>query len=297
VEMMKTSPLIPLIVLLLLGFPARAMPPQMPVSYLAYTDGYWQVWVMTADGKKTRQVTKSSYDKSRVSWYPDGNFLLVNGNQGELSRVNLANGTEILIPAPLKGMNDAVLSPDGRHIAFSLSTSGSIDDNNIWLVDADGSNERKLTNMEGLQHEPSWSPDGKRIYFLSGKGGQAHDIWELTLATRETKQLTSSSLYHFDVAVAPDGGLAFSSNRSGNYEIWTQDKDGNLRQITNDPAMDGKPGWSPDGTSLIFESTRSGQPELWRVGADGSELQQLTRHEQGARAPVWHQAGGGKLAP
>ncbi len=138
---------------------------QTPVAYLAYADGYWQVWAMAADGSAQRQVTRSPYDKNRVSWYPDGKSLLVNGNQGELNQVNLETGYEASAPAPLKGMIDAVMSPDGKQIAFSLSTSDSIDDNNIWLIDRDGKNERKLTNMQGLQHEPVWSPDGVHLIY------------------------------------------------------------------------------------------------------------------------------------
>lgn len=280
--------IINLILLLTQGFSAWAGEFHQPVAYLAYIDGYWQASMMAADGSAQRQVTRSRYDKSKISWYPDGKSLLVNGNQGELNKVDTSTGEETPVPAPLKGMNDAVVSPDGTQIAFSLSTSGSIDDNNIWLIDADGKNQQKLTNMQGLQHEPVWSPDSKYIYFLSGKGGQAHDIWRLTLATRKTEQLTTSSLYHFDVAVAPDGQIAFSSNRSGNYEIWIREPDGNLRQVTRDPAMDGKPAWLPDGKTLIFESSRSGDPNLWKVTLLGGEPEQLTRYEEGARAPVWY---------
>lgn len=266
----------------------KAGEPQTPIAYLAYAEGYWQVWLMDADGDSQRQVTKSPYDKSRVSWYPNGEFLLVNGNQGELNRVELSSGDESPVPVTLKGMNDAVVSPDGEHIVFSLSTSGSIDDNNIWLVDSDGKNQQKLTNMQGLQHEPVWSPDGKSLYFLSGKGGQAHDIWQLTLATMEAEQLTTSSLYHFDVAVSRDGQVAFSSNRSGDYEIWISDIEGKMLQITDNPGMDGKPAWSPDGTTLIFESSREGGPNLWKVSLADAELKKLTEHERGARAPVWY---------
>jgi TolB protein len=280
------------LVILLLAhvFSVRAGELQTPIAYLAYIDGYWQVWAMAADGTSRRQVTKSRYDKSRVSWYPNGKFLLVNGNQGELNRVNLSSGEETPMQAPLKGMNDAVVSPDGTQIAFSLSTSGSIDDNNIWLIDIDGKNQQKLTNMQGLQHEPVWSPDGKRLYFLSGKGGQVHDIWQLTLATRETEQLTTSSLYHFDVAVSPDGQIAFSNNKSGDYDIWIRDTEGELCQVTNVPGMDGKPAWSPNGKILIFESSRSGEPNLWKINLADGEPEQLTRHERGARFPVWYRA-------
>ena len=292
-QMMNMKRLIIMLLgLLLLSLSVWGESPQTTIAYLAYTDGYWQVWLMEDDGGGQRQVTKSPYDKSRVSWYPNGEFLLVNGNQGELNRVELSSGDETPVPVPLEGMNDAVMSPDGEHIAFSLSTSGSIDDNNIWLVDSDGKNQQKLTNMQGLQHEPVWSPDGNSLYFLSGMGGQAHDIWQLTLATMEAEQLTTSSLYHFDVAVSRDGQVAFSSNRSGNYEIWIRSIEGKLHQITNNPGMDGKPAWSPDGTVLIFESSREGAPNLWKTNLADVEPDKLTKHERGARAPVWYGAFG-----
>ena len=104
------------------------------VAYLAYTDGYWQAWTMTPDGKNQKQVTRSHYEKSHISWYPNGKALLVNGNQGGLAKVDINTGIEKPINVALDGMNDAVLSPDGKKIAYSLTTSGSRDDHNIWLV-------------------------------------------------------------------------------------------------------------------------------------------------------------------
>ena len=280
------------ILLFLLASPVLAEQPATPVAYLAVADGYWQVWGMAEDGSHQRQITRSPYDKNRVSWYPDGRSLLINGNQGELYRVDIETGSEIAIKTTLNGMNDAVISPDGTRIAFSLSTSGSIDDNNIWLVDADGQNEIKLTNEKGLQHQPVWSVDGKFLYFLSGSGGQTHDIWRISMDGRDMEQLTSTSLYHFDVAVAGNGRLAFSANRSGNYEIWLRDPAGSFTRLTGNPANDGKPAWSPDGKWLLFESSRSGIPEIWKMDADGGDQIQLTRDPQGARVPVWYRPSG-----
>jgi len=257
------------------------------VAYLAFTQGYWQLWVMNHDGVNHKQVTHSHYDKSRVSWYTDGKYLLLNGNQGELVKVDVLTGKEIPIVLPLKGMNDAVISPDGKQILFSLSTSDSIDDNNIWLVNTDGNQLKKLTNMSYLQHEPVWAPDGNSLYFLSGKGDQSHDIWRFDLKDKRQEQLTVAQLYHFDIAVSPNGDLAFSSNRSGNYEIWIQGQNQTAKQITAHPALDARPTWSPDGTTLIFESTRNGHAGLWKIPVKGGAATLLTHHQDGARAPVW----------
>lgn len=246
---------------------------------------------MATDGTGQAQVSTSRYDKSRISWYPDGAALLVNGNQGELARVVLETGEEKPIEMELGGMSDAVLSPDGRSIAFSLSTSDSIDDNNIWLANADGTGLRKLTNKRFLQHDPAWSADGKAIYFQSGRGDQAHDIWRHDLVSGSLEQLTAGQLYHFDVAPAPAAAglqtLAFSSNRSGNYELWVWEHRGRARQLTHHPALDARPSWSPDGRSLAFESSRGGPPNIWRLDLDHGEPIQLTDHPSGARMPVW----------
>ena len=261
---------------------------QQAIAYLAYSDdGYWQVWQMTPEGQHSQQLTFSPYDKSRLSWYPDGKYLLVNGLQGTLVQVERTTGKETPISLPLAGMSDAVLSPDGQWIAFSLSTAGSVDDNNLWVVDAHGGQPRKLTQLPYLQHDPTWSPDGSTLYFLSGKGDQNHDIWKVSLRDGATTQLTVGQLYHFDIAVDPEGRLAYSSNQSGNYEIWLQSPGEPPRRLTDDPALDAHPYWSPDGRDLVFESTRDGVPNIWRLPISGGDPKPLTHHARGARMPVW----------
>ena len=259
------------------------------IAYLAVSDGYWQVWTMRDNGGNPKQLTHSEYDKSRISWFPDGKRILINGNDGQIRVVQIENGSEEAVNLSLSGMLDAVVSPNGLQVAFSLSTSGSIDDNNIWTVGIDGANLRKQTRLTNMQHEPAWSWSGNFIYFSSGDGGQAHDIWQLTLATEKVEQLTVGSLYHFDVASGPDGQLAFSSNRSGNYEIWAGDVDQSSPpvKLTNNPALDARPSWSPTGEFITFESSRSGGLNIWLIDVASREIIQLTDHDGGARHPVW----------
>ncbi len=262
------------------------------LAYLELRDGFWQVSIMSADGSGVRPVTRSAGDKTRVSWYPDGKRLLVNGADGRIYGVDAATGQEQSVKTELSGFQDAVLSPDAKQIAFSLSTSGSVDDHDIWLMKEDGTALRKLTTMPWLQHEPAWSADGRYVYFLSGNGGQVHDIWRVGVSDRRTEQLTNNQLYHFDVAVAKDGSLAFSSNRSGNYDIWIRTPAGEDRQITHDAALDARPAWSADGRHVFFESSDGGSLGIWSIGIDGSDRKRLTGVADQARFPVVFDAGG-----
>jgi TolB protein len=269
------------------GLEAGKQPSKYKIAYLGYADGFWQVFTMMEDGSNRKQITKSQYDKSRISWYPDGEHLLVNSNQGGIYKVNLSTGKEQPIKTELVGMQDSVISPDGKQIVFSLSTGDSIDANNLWLMNVDGSNLHKITNMKWLQHEPTWDVKGEWIYFLSGKGGQSHDIWRVSLKNKRTEQLTVGQLYHFDVDLSTNGEMVFSSNRSGFYDIYKQKGTGSAQALTSDDSLDARPHWSPDGKRIAFESARGGVINIWLMDADGSNLRQITNNNVGARYPVW----------
>lgn len=263
------------------------------IAYLGLdTQSTWQVWIMESDGADARQVTDTPHDKVRVSWYPDGRRLLVNAIDGFAYRVDLDSGRETRIDTELQGFQDAVLSPDGERFVFSLSTAGSVDANNLWLVNEDGSDLHRLTTMPWLQHEPVWSPDGNAIYFLSGAGGQTHDIWRVELDHPEPRQVTGRQVYHFDVAVAADGTLAYSNNRDGHYDLWLRTPAGEERRLTESTALDARPSWSPDGDRLAFESSRDGGPDIWLLEIASGKLTRLTDTGGSARFPVWRIGGG-----
>lgn len=263
------------------------------IAYLKLTDGVWQVWMMQDDGANARQVTHGRADKTRISWYPDGH-LFVNTVEGRVYRLAADTGDKSWVETELSGYQDAVLSPDGRYFTFSLSPGGSRDANDIWVVDSDGGNPRKMTTLTHLQHEPAWSPDSRYVYFLSGDGGRHHDIWRVAVDGPRAEQITAESLFHFDIAIAPDGTLVSSNNRAGQYDLWLRGPDGEEHRLTDHPGLDARPSWSPDGTELVFESTRSGALNIWKIARDGGEPVQLTHTDEGARFPVWRTNGGGQ---
>lgn len=259
------------------------------LAYLAVSDGYWQVWVAESNGKNARQVTSSKNDKTRVDWFTDGKTLLVSFNDGRLMKVDVASGVETALLMEQTPVLDASVSPDGKQIAFSFSTA--IDGNDLWIADANGSNAKRVARMAGLQHEPIWSVDGKTIYFLSGAGGQTHDIWKLDTESYSTEQMTTASLYHFDIAVTKKGCLAYSSNRTGNYEIFVECANAQAEQLTNDIALDAHPTFTAEGDAMIFESSRDGALNLWRLDLTSKALRKITATTTGARSPVLRRKG------
>ncbi|UCE97775.1 MAG: PD40 domain-containing protein, partial [Dehalococcoidia bacterium] len=86
--------------------------------------------------------------------------------------------------------------------------------------------------------------------------------------------------------------IAFSSNRDGDYDIYTVKSDGSgLLQLTDDSATDMAPDWSPDGKKIAFSSNRSGNFEIYTMNTDGSGVKQLTNDGIDKGAPAWSPDG------
>jgi len=262
------------------------------IAYLANEGGFWQVWVVDPSGKPARQVTNSEKEKARLSWFPDGNRVLVHAISGELFSVDIQTGVETKLEGILLNGHDAVISPNGGRLVGSSSLTETPDTNQIVVIDlGPGRTRRILPAASGMQHQPAWSADEEWIYFLVPTASKReNNIWRVKTTEGVVEQLTVNSAYHLDVAVSKDGELAFSSNRSGDYEIWRWDVSGSREpvQVTDSPGLDGEVAWSPDGTSLVFSTIRAGHvPNLWRLDTVGSAPIQITRHKGGARSPAW----------
>jgi TolB protein len=259
----------------------------------AADEGYWQLWTVAPDGSEARQITRSAHEKTRCSWFPDGRSLLVNAQDGRLYRVAVESGTEVELAIGVRGMLDAVVSPDGRWIAFSLQRMAeervaSGDHNDIWVIPVEGGSPRRIAALTGLQAEPAWGADSRWVYFFSSAGAGAHQLWRSLVDGSRREQLTSDSSLHFDAAVSARGDVAYSSNASGNFELWLRPSGSSeARLLTEDLAADVRPSFGPEGDRLVFESSRDGHPNLWLIQTSGGEVRRLTNHPGGARSPAW----------
>jgi Tol biopolymer transport system component len=159
------------------------------------------------------------------------------------------------------------LSPDRTTVAFSSNRSGANYD--IYLMDADGRNLRRLTSSSGNEGEPAWTPDGKRIVHTVTTGATTH-IASISVDGSETRQLTMGPSRNQSPIVSADGRtIAFISTRDGNQEVYTMALDGSgQRRITKNPARESSPRFFPTG-ELLYVTERGGKSKGSRVMRGG----------------------------
>jgi Tol biopolymer transport system component len=158
-------------------------------------------------------------------------------------------------------------------IAFTCFIDGF---DNLCLINADGTNLRRLTETAATDFYPSLSPDGRQIVFSSRREGN-FDIYVLDIATKDVRKLTSGLGSNFGPEFSPDGTrIVFASSHDNIGQIWVMDADGaNPRQLAA-PGSCVDPTWSPDGQSIAFACLRGGTTELYLMAADGSAEQPVT---------------------
>ena len=175
-------------------------------------------------------------------------------------------------------------------IAFTSIKDGNAE---IYVMDADGENQIRLTNHLASDRHPSRSPDGQRIAFTSNRISIGGEIYVMDSDGKNLIRLTNGE-WDGNPAWSPDGKkIAFeSSPAKRNTEIYAMDADGrNQTRLTDSPRYDGHPSWSPDGQRIAFVSQRGGfKIQIYVMDSDGKNRTRLTdgRHDW---SPAWSPDG------
>ncbi|MEJ2454621.1 MAG: Tol-Pal system beta propeller repeat protein TolB [Candidatus Thiodiazotropha sp.] len=154
------------------------------------------------------------------------------------------------------------------------------------VADADGYNPETIVSSTEPLMSPAWSPDGRKIAYVSFEGGQSA-IYVQEVYTGKRQKVTGFKGINGAPAWSPDGTkLAMTLSKDGNPDIFVFDlATRKLRPITRHYAIDTEPAWSPDGRNLVFTSDRGGKPQIYRVSAFGGRAERVTfQNSYNARA-------------
>jgi TolB protein len=249
------------------------------IVYTAFGSGagtqFQDVFSMSPDGGGVTRITNSADPDWTGPWSPNGNQVLVAIQKGadpyQLFIVNAdGTGATAVGPHPSLGWLAGAWSKDGKQLVTTLRVGNQGD---VHTMNTDGSNIRRIS-FTGTGFDPDWSPDGKRIAFVSLHESVAGEIYVMnTDGSRQTRLTYDGGTFP---SWAP-GGKQIAFVRAGN--IWVMNADGSAQRAITAGATDQHPSWSDDGKFIVFNSFRDGNSELYRVEVDGGGVTRLTYTE------------------
>jgi len=166
----------------------------------------------------------------------------------------------------------------------------------LEVADSDGFNPHTVLESGQPVLSPAWSPDGRRLAYVSFEEGRsAVYVQELSSGRRE--RVAAHEGINSAPAWSPDGTrLALTLSRDGNPDVYVLDlASRNLQRLTDNPAIDTEPNWAPDGGSLLFTSDRGGKPQIYRVASGGGAAKRVT-FEGDYNARAVHSPDGKRIA-
>jgi TolB protein len=177
-------------------------------------------------------------------------------------------------------------------LTFVSKRSGNSE---IYVMDADGGNQRAATANRSINNFPSWSPGGDAILYTSYRSENRPKFFLSTRGRGKPGRILSkfSNMPQYRAVFHPGGReLAVVMSPSGSAEIYRASLDGkNLRRLTQNRSIDVSPSWSPDGRKLAFVSDRSGSPQIYLMDSDGSNVRRLTFDGNYNTNPAWSPDG------
>ncbi|HEY1306390.1 MAG TPA: hypothetical protein VGF24_22705 [Vicinamibacterales bacterium] len=247
-----------------------------------------EIYIADYDGANARRVTTSRQLNANPNWAPDGRALAYTTWRPNPD-VFISFIYQGVMQNPTKGVGTnylPVFSPDGKQIAFMSGRSGNPE---IYAMNIDGSNLRRLTNHPAGDSSPTWSPNGTQIAFTSDRTGKPQIYVMSSVDGSNLRRITVDESEADRPTWSPSiNEIAFAARTSSSgFDIKVYDPNsGQTQKITFGEGTNESPAYAPNGRHLAFASTRSGRTQIYTVGRDGKDLRQITR-DGSNQTPAW----------
>jgi TolB protein len=229
--------------------------------------GHWQVWVANSDLSGAKKLTHGHFDSGWAVWSPNGKRLAFDSSRTDHT-------------------------PNNSHHV-----------NDVFVMKADGSGVKRLTDSKGVNGDDAWSPNGSSIAFDSDRGSRKGfgAIYIIRANGTKLRQLTHPRppLSDYKPRFSPDGAhLVFTRERGtadfGPAALFTMRLDGShLQRLTPFSLHADDSDWSPDGKRVVFDGYPRSEAfgDIYVVDANGGRVLNLTRDTDGQADPAWSPDG------
>lgn len=229
--------------------------------------GGTQLWFISYPDGVARRITNdlNSYGRVSLGLAADSNTIVTAQSDPSMQIWTMGLNEPVsqakqITNGKVDGVGGLTWTPDGK--VLYLTQAG--DKSELWIMNADGSDNKQLTSDGYSKNGPAVSPDGRFIFFTSMRSGIPH-IWRINRDGSNPKQITSGDFADFEPTCAPDGQwITFVSSRTGTACLWKAGVDGGEAvQLTNKSS--GRALFSPDGTSLACFYFVEGATTPWKI--------------------------------
>jgi Tol biopolymer transport system component len=268
------SVLVSMLAVVLAAGLGRRLPVGPVISFAAIREDHSAIYALDVNRDLAVRLTKAVAISYNPVWSPDGQQLAFVARP-------------LVIVTTRSGQQVQQVQPN----TVGQSNSTRLDrDDEIYIMNADGGNVRRLTENNAKDSEPAWSPDGQRLAFVSLRDGN-EEIYVTEVGSTEARRLTETRAADFAPAWSPDGRhIIFQSQRDGNTNIYIMDADGgDLRRLSQDNTFDIDPMWSPNGRNIVFTSWY--EIYIMDMSGDAQRLRRLTDNTVLDEQPVWSPDG------
>ena len=244
--------------------------------------------VSDQDGENEHTIMEDDDPIMSPAWSPDSRrlaYVSFDGNRSSIRIQTLRSGNYIEVSRK-PGINGApAFSPDGRKL---VATLGGIDGNlDIYVIDINSRQAKRITTHRAIDTEGSWSPDGRYIYFTSDRSG-GPQIYRVSANGGSAERITFEGSYNARPRLSPDGSkLAMVHLNRGNYRIAVMDMERKDLLVLSAGQQDESPSFAPNSDTLIYATRQGSNGILESVTADGLIRQRLASGKGDVREPVW----------
>ncbi len=222
------------------------------------------------------------------TYSPDGTQLAFIRERNSVSMylyvLDLNTGKERQITTEHQSVNGFDWSADGSSLIFGSDKTGIY---KLWQVDLSTGRLSLLPATDYQMVMPRIASNSRMIY---AKMQDDVNLWSYTVETGESKAWRSTSELDINPSHSPEGDrVAFTTNRSGAFQLWTSHTDGSEARAISDFQGEyiNTPRWSPDGKSIIFQGYMNGQADIYKINALGGIAENLSRSDFEEHTPVY----------